>query len=227
MISVIIPVYNREQFIAEAIDSVLNQTYPQVEIIVVNDGSTDETARVLNTYRDKIRYIEQENRGPSAARNTGIRAARGDFIAFLDSDDLFLPEKLAEQIRLFDQENVGLVYSWYYKLDYNKKRKRLLRPCFSEDRQIMQKQLLERTHTIRTSTVMMQKNCFHDVGLFNERYFYSQDWDMWLRTASRYDFACVKKPLAVYRRHRYNRVADKVNIFHEEIMRRARKQFGM
>ena len=102
-VSVIIPTYNRRTYVQEAIDSVLAQTYPDYEIIVIDDGSTDGTDQVLHArYGDRIRYVWQENQGESAARNRGIALARGEYIALLDSDDLWLPDKLAKQIPFLD-----------------------------------------------------------------------------------------------------------------------------
>lgn len=98
-VSVVIPTYNRAKYVTETIDSVLSQSYTDYEIIVVDDGSTDNTREALAPYMDRIRYIHQQNSGVSAARNRGIKAARGKWIAFLDSDDIWLPEKLAVQIK--------------------------------------------------------------------------------------------------------------------------------
>ncbi len=102
LISCIVPVWNRERFVAETLDSILAQTYRPIEVIVVDDGSTDGTPQVLAGYGDRITTLRQENAGPGPARNTGIRAARGEFLAFLDSDDLWLPEKLAIQHARFE-----------------------------------------------------------------------------------------------------------------------------
>lgn len=103
LVSVIIPAFNREKTIRRAVDSVLAQTHGPIELIVVDDGSTDHTADVLADYGDKIRLIRQENQGPSAARNTGIKAATGDIISFLDSDDSWFPDKTARQVRLMER----------------------------------------------------------------------------------------------------------------------------
>src|SRR5690242_13247080 len=112
LVSVIIPTYNGTAFLRETIDSALAQTYPAVEVIVVDDGSTDDTAAVIAEYGDRIKGIAQANSGTSAARNTGIRASSGDYIAFLDHDDLWAPIKLARQMRVLrDHPELGMVYA--------------------------------------------------------------------------------------------------------------------
>ena len=111
LVSVIIPNYNYGHFLAQSIDSVLAQTYPNIEIIVVDDGSSDDSAEVLMTYSDKIKWIKQSNQGVSAARNKGTAASKGELIAFLDADDVWLPEKIEKQVRVFHAENeIGLVH---------------------------------------------------------------------------------------------------------------------
>lgn len=117
-VSVVIPTYNSDRYIVEAIESVLNQTYSDYEIIVVDDGSTDRLLEVLEPYRDRIRYLYQDNQGLSVARNTGIRHAQGEFVALLDADDFFLPDKFAHQVVCFDaQPDVGIVHSGWQFVD--------------------------------------------------------------------------------------------------------------
>ena len=122
LVSAIIPTYNSVNYISEAINSVLNQTYKNCEIIVVDDGSTDNTRKTVENYirkyPHKIKYFYQENKGPSAARNKGIKEARGNYIAFLDSDDLWLPDKLEKQISLFMKDvSLKLTYCGGYYED--------------------------------------------------------------------------------------------------------------
>ena len=117
-VSVIIPAYNGDRYIAEAIDSVLTQTHDNYEIIVVDDGSTDDTARVVRQYGDRLKYLEQANQGVAASRNLGLAAARGNYIAFLDQDDVFLPHKLATQVALLDNDStLGMVNSGWEIVD--------------------------------------------------------------------------------------------------------------
>ena len=118
IVSVIIPVYQGDRFLADAIESVLNQTYTNYEIIVVDDGSTDNSLEVLDPYFDKIRYVFQENQGVAAARNRGIQIARGELIAFLDQDDFWLPDKLALQVACFEAKpELGIVHCGWRRVD--------------------------------------------------------------------------------------------------------------
>lgn len=118
LVSVIMPVFNGETYIVEAIESVLSQTHPSLELIVVNDGSTDDTHLVLQDYLSRIRYVYQSNTGVSAARNHGLRLARGEYVVFLDADDVLLPTKLADQVAYLDKEpTVGCVHSGWHLID--------------------------------------------------------------------------------------------------------------
>ena len=200
MFSVVIPTYNRERYIARAIRSVLNQTCDDYEVIVVDDGSTDRTRRIVREFGRQVRYIRQPNRGPSEARNTGIRAARGRYVAFLDSDDVFLPKKLEENKSFLERNpQCNFLYSWYY--DVRGGRRRLRKGKQYEDLERFRYRLYRRDFTIRTSTVVVRRSSFEKVGLFHPRYRYSQDWDMWLRLAAHELGYCLRKPLALYRRH--------------------------
>ncbi|NHN30201.1 glycosyltransferase [Paenibacillus agricola] len=201
LFSVIIPTYNRDKYIARAIRSVLRQTCEDYEIIVVNDGSTDRTEKIVSTFGDRVRYVYQKNLGPSEARNTGIRLARGKFIAFLDSDDLFLPNKLQRNKEFLNTHpDCDFLYSYYYARR-GKKNHTIRNVKQFNDLNKFRFHLYKRTFTIRTSTAAIRKTCFDKTGLFNSQYRYSQDWDMWLRLAKTYRGYCQKVPLVVYRLH--------------------------
>jgi len=196
-VSVIIPTYNRAQLVGRAIRSVLNQTYQDFETIVVDDGSTDNTEEVVKSFNDsRIRYIRhEENRGGSAARNTGIRAARGEYVAFLDSDDEWLLEKLEEQIALFRKNpECGAVYTKRLIFDNGKIK---IVPQDQQEGWIL-KPLLRSNVVGTTSSVVVKRQCFDKVGLFDERLLSSQDWDMWIRIAKHFTFRAIPKPLIKY-----------------------------
>ncbi len=200
LVSVIIPTYNRPKLLRETIESVLAQTHPALECIVVDDGSTDDTPRMLAEYArnfpGKLIPIRQENRGGTAARNTGARAARGRFLNFLDHDDLFLPEKIQSQVKVFDaRPALGLVHCGYYRIDKDGRyldkrihlpegdvRVRLAQGCF-----------------LWSGAPLIRRECLDLVGLFNEEA-WSSDADMWLRIAfAGYHFGCVQEPMGCYR----------------------------
>lgn len=198
-ISVIIPTYNASEYILEAIDSVFNQTYKDYEIIVVDDGSTDRTNETLKEYNSKIRYFYQKNKGPSAARNTGIKNAKGEFIAFLDSDDRWLPQKLELQMNIISKSySIGLVACEGLIVDTNSrilKHLVLSKRDFSDKRNLMNELLIRNIIPAIPSSAIIRKNCFDVVGLFNENLFVAEDWDIVFRICMKYEFKLIHEPL--------------------------------
>lgn len=204
LVSVIIPAYNSEKYIVGAISSILAQTYKNLEIIIVDDGSTDSTARVV---KDKInakryplsaKYIHQKNGGPSAARNRGIRESKGEYIAFLDSDDIWLPEKIERQVNYcIDNSQCGLIYTGYDTCDENG----IIVSKFIK-KEVSKKEILKNLYlknVISTaSTVMVRRECFDRVGYFDEALKVAEDWDMWIRILNLYDFYYINESLARY-----------------------------
>jgi len=192
-VSVIIPTYNRAHLVGRAIRSVLNQTYQDFEIIVVDDGSTDNTEEVVKSFNDpRIRYIRhEENRGGSAARNTGIRAARGEYIAFLDDDDYWLPTKLDKQVQVAKKSSpsVGMIYTGlaFIEVKINKVVK-IFRP------QYRGKLTLEEMFawTAPTPTMLVRKECLNAVGGFDEKLPRYQDPDLGVRLAQEFEFDYVE-----------------------------------
>jgi GT2 family glycosyltransferase len=227
-VSVVIPTFNRENYIGRAIESVLNQTYSDYEILVVDDGSTDQTKQKVLEYGDSVNYIYQENQGPSAARNKGIQLAQGEYIAFLDSDDCFLPRKLERQIAFINKHpDCKFQYSWYNHIKVGKKSEKIRTALACINLEHFQFSLYKRQFTIRTSTVLIAKECFTDELLFNEKYLYSQDWDMWLRLANYYYGYCIEEPLAeYYSDHGDNRSSHKVRTYHPEIIESILELYG-
>jgi len=198
-VSVIIPTYNRAHLIKRAIQSVLNQTYQDFEVIIVDDGSTDNTEKVVKSFNDpRIRYIRHEkNKGAAAARNTGIKAAKGKFIAFQDSDDEWLPEKLEKQMKVFETASakVGVVYTGFWRIENNKK----IYIPFSWVKQKegnIHKELLKGSF-IGLPTVLIKKECFRKGEMFDEKLPRLQDWELVIRLSKYYNFKCVNEPLLV------------------------------
>lgn len=194
-ISVIIPTFNREGAVAGAVDSVLAQNGPGFELIVVDDGSTDKTGAVLAAYGDRIRLLCQPNRGVSAARNAGIAAARGRLVAFLDSDDRWLPEKLAVQAAFFHARPEALICQteeiWVRNGVRVNPRRRHRKPSGDIFRPSLELCL------VSPSAVMMRRQLFDRVGLFDETLPACEDYDLWLRVASRFPVHLIDTPLIV------------------------------
>jgi glycosyltransferase involved in cell wall biosynthesis len=210
-ISVIIPAYNAANYLADAIDSVLAQTYRNFEIIVVDDGSTDKTYDVIKkNYSKKIKYIYQENKGPSAARNAGIEAAKGEFLAFLDADDIWSSRKLEEQYKTYEQyPKLGVVFTGYTHIDLNKRIKRdYSPPRYNNQKEFLKKLLVRNIVTASDSSVMIRKRCLEDVGLFDPALRGAEDWDLWVRIAVKYQFGALESPFVTIREHAQNATRD-------------------
>jgi len=192
-ISVIIPTYNRRGFLESAIDSVLAQSFCGYELIVVDDGSTDDTPALIRGYGSALIYIKQDNRGPSAARNRGIKASRGALIAFLDSDDRWHPEKLLLQGEAMEGEPGYLISHtgevWYRNgelLQQKKKHKILSGDIFKRSLSMCM---------VSMSTVIARRELFDYVGFFDEALPCCEDYDFWLRASLRYPFLLIDEPL--------------------------------
>lgn len=198
-VSVVIPTYNRAQLIARSIKSVLSQTYQDFEIIIVDDGSTDNTEEVVSSFNDeRIRYIRHEkNKGEAAARNTGIKAAKAEFIASQDSDDEWLPEKLAKQVNILKDASpkVGVVYTGFWKIENNKKTY-IPFSWVNQKEGDIHKELLK-GNFIGSPVTLVRKECFEKVGMFDENLFNVVDWEMWLRVSKYYHFKYIDEPSVV------------------------------
>ncbi|MFZ2447162.1 MAG: glycosyltransferase [Syntrophobacteraceae bacterium] len=199
MISVIIPTYNRAEPVIEAVESVLAQRdVPQgLEIIVVDDGSTDGTREALGRFSEGIRYIRRPHGGVSAARNQGIAESRGEYIAFLDSDDLWLPGKLSAQMRYFYENPEAVLCQteeiWMRggkRLNPRKHHKKPEGRCFPL--------LLERC-LVSPSAVVIRRDLFDTVGLFDESLPACEDYDLWLRIGCRHPLGLIETPLTIKR----------------------------
>lgn len=200
-VSVIIPTYQHAEFLADAIDSVLAQTYKDYELIIVDDGSTDGTREIAARYINRIEYIYQDNKGLAGARNTGILAAKGQYIGFLDADDLWLPNKLEMEVQFLEAHpSVGLVYSDYTYFGTVPAPRRTGFDGLSLPSGHGVKQLFLKS-PISSSGTLVRKECFEKVGLFDESFRQCEDLDMWVRIARRFDIDHIDIPLSKYRYH--------------------------
>ncbi len=196
-ISVIIPTYNRGWIIKEAIDSVLTQNYPDFELIVVDDGSTDDTQNILAEYKSRIRILQQDNQGVSAARNYGIDKARGDYLAFLDSDDIWLQNKITTQVNFFKQDPESLICQTEEIWVRNGKRVNPKKYHKKYSGMIFEKTLPR--CLVSPSAVMIKKSLIEEVGGFDETLPACEDYDLWLRISCRYPVHLISEPLIIKR----------------------------
>ncbi|MGA7938149.1 MAG: glycosyltransferase family A protein [Kovacikia sp.] len=199
-VSVVIPSYNAMAYLPETVDSVITQTFTDFEVLIVNDGSSDNIVEWASQFKDpRIKLISQENQGVCVARNTGIVHAQGKYIAFLDADDLWDPTKLEKQVLcLDDSQSVGLVHTWMVLIDQHGNSTG--RVMISDTTGKVWKQLAEK-NTIACSSVMVRRCCFEKVGMFAPILHAVEDWDMWIRIAAHYSFAVINEPLLLYRQH--------------------------
>lgn len=197
LVSVVIPTYNRAHMLKDAIDSVLAQTYPNFELLVVDDGSTDDTQALLESYGRRIIAIHQSNKGVSAARNRGIRSASGELIAFLDSDDYWRPEKLAVQLDFFMTRPETVLCQteeiWIrngVRVNPKQRHKKLSGMIFEASLPLC---------LISPSAVMMRKALLEEVGVFDETMPACEDYDLWLRITCKYPAHLIPDSLIVKR----------------------------
>lgn len=194
-VSIIIPVYNRQNVVLPAIESILNQTYTNFELIIVDDASTDSTRDIVETINDKrLKYIRlNRNVGAGAARNEGIINSKHQWVAFHDSDDIWVPTKLEKQVKLI-QENIPTVIFTSFIRYKNRKREHIPDHRHINPVEDMHKQLLL-GNFIATPTVLLHKECLMKVGGFNVTMPRLQDWELWIRLSIHYPFVWIEEPL--------------------------------
>ena len=197
-VSVIIPAYNAAKFIRETLDCIFAQTYPDFEIIVVDDGSTDGTVDILKSYGDRVRWTVQNHEGQAYALNRGIGMATGEYLAYFDADDIMLPTKLEVQARYLDEHpEVDVVYS------------NMLQTEPGEGTRLIQYSridpfLLLQTCRVSRITIVQRRACVERIGLFNGKITGTDDWDMWVRMSERCRMAFIDQALSEYRIHGEN-----------------------
>ena len=211
LVSVVIPVFNAERYLRESIDTVLSQDYPEIEIIAVDDGSSDNSPAILEEYADSIRIVRQENAGSARARNAGIRCANGKYVAFLDADDMWHSAKTRIQVaHLEENPDVGLVYNdWLVINEGDEHRISEVMDAVQDDgtREIdpdesgwlYHKLLLD--SLVHTTAAMMRKSVIDEVGFFDEALRKGQDYDYWIRASRVTRFDKIDRKLSIYRIH--------------------------
>ena len=200
-VSVVIPNYNYGRYLREAIDSVLSQTHPPHEVIVVDDGSTDDSGAILAGYGDAIITVQQQNQGVGAARNNGAQIATGEFLAFLDADDYWAPEKLEKQLAKFDSDpEIGLAHCGFVNVDIDGKP---LDKTVEGDEGRVADRILRMAHAVFANTIVLRRAIFNELGGYdtNKDLHPSEDWDLIYRAACICKVAFVPEPLLFYRQH--------------------------
>ncbi len=203
-VSVIIPTYNNAEFLSQAIESVIAQTHKDIEIIVVDDGSTDNTRDVMQGYAGRAIYIRQENAGPSKARNAGILRAKGEYIAFLDADDVWFPNKIEEQLKTLQiDSNIALIYSQAVVFNSHTGRELGISPkkIFSGN---VFDALLSESGPIVLSSVIVRSRVLDEAGIFDESLINGEDQHLWLRIAKNHAIAGINQALLRRRLHDKN-----------------------
>jgi glycosyltransferase involved in cell wall biosynthesis len=204
-VSVVIPTYNRAAFIVKALQSVLDQTFQDFEIVVVDDGSTDETAEIIRRMDEpRIRFLRQDHRGVSAALNTGWRAAQGEYIARLDSDDRWLPTLLQELLAVLEQDSALAVA--YARAQAINAEGALLPQVMGARERFVGATLTSLVYGdfVCPMAVVIRRTALEAVGGYDETLMANEDWDLWIRLAAAYRFAYVPRVLAQYRFHGQN-----------------------
>jgi len=224
-VSVVIPTYNYAQYVGLAVKSVLAQSYPNTEIIVVDDGSTDRTQEALRPYLPWVHYYYKENGGTASALNLGITHANGDYICWLSSDDVFLPDKVAKQVALMESKpELGFSYTSFVVIDAMGKRKYEMHPPFYPNRREMVIKLMEGCF-INGSSAIMRKSALDQVGLFDESMATVHDYELWFRLLRYHPCGFLDEVLIGYRWHDRNGSLSVPGNFTEPAKNKARQLF--
>lgn len=203
-VSIIIPAYNAMTYLPETLESAFKQTFTDFEILIINDGSSDNIVEWVSRITDeRVKLISQENQGVSAARNTGINNSQGEYIAFLDADDLWESTKLEKQVNCLEvNPTVGLTYTWTNFINQFSQPTGVSIVSHAEGN--VWEEIVVRDMISTGSSTMIRAECFNKVGLFDSDLSVGEDRDMWTRIAAVYPFAVIKEPLTLYRRHSTN-----------------------
>ena len=202
LVSIVIPVYNGENYLNEAIDSALTQTYEPIEVLIINDGSTDRTEEIALSYGNRIRYFEKENGGVSTALNMGIANMKGEYFSWLSHDDLYKPEKVERQLSIISNGTVQIAYSDYTVIDKNGDvivSMNIAKKYPSTDLSFGLFPILRQV--LNGCSLLIHKSHFGRVGKFDENLRFTQDYDLWFKMLRGVELVYINKPLVAMREH--------------------------
>lgn len=220
-ITVITPTYNQGKFIQDTIDSVLNQGYPNLEYLIMDAGSTDDTIKILQKYANQIKWVSEHDKGQADAINKGLKRATGDIIAFINSDDYYLPGTFNEVARVFTEyEKIAWVTGNYCIVSEDKK---IIQPHIVQYKNIFRKR--SGPHTLRLTNYIAQPSTFwrkkinEDIGYLDSSLNYAFDYDFWMRLIDNYPHKCINRPLSAFRIHNHSKSGTEYHSqFQEEML---------
>jgi len=203
-VSVVIPTYNHARYLPYAIESVINQSYPNLEVFVIDDGSNDKTAELVKCYGSKINYIYKENGGTPSALNLGLSIVTGKYVCWLSADDAMIGEKVSKQVGLMESDSsLGFSYTSFVVIDGSGKKQYDVNSAYFSDKEEMVTKLMEGCF-INGSSVMMRCSALEKIGNFDEGLPQAHDYDLWFRFLRHYACGFIEEPLLAYRWHGEN-----------------------
>lgn len=203
-VSVVIPTYNHARYLRYALDSVINQSYSNLEVFVIDDGSTDSTTELVKSYGSKINYVYKANGGTPSALNLGLSRATGKYICWLSADDMLIEEKVSKQVGLMESDpSLGFSYTSFVVIDANGKKQYNVNSAYFSDKREMVTKLMEGCF-INGSSVMMRSSALKAIGNFDESLPQAHDYDLWFRFLHHYSCGFLEESLLAYRWHGEN-----------------------
>ncbi|HWQ42964.1 MAG TPA: glycosyltransferase [Desulfosporosinus sp.] len=203
-VSVVVPTYNHARYLPYALESIINQSYPNIEVLVIDDGSKDGTAELVKPYRSKVNYAYKENGGTPSALNLGLSLATGKYICWLSADDMFLEDKVSKQLGLMESDpSLGFSYTSFIVIDANGTKQYDVNSAYFPNKQEMVTKLMEGCF-INGSSVMMRSSALQEIGNFDESLSQAHDYDLWMRFLRHYSCGFLGEHLLAYRWHGEN-----------------------
>ena len=224
-VSVVIPTYNHARYLPYALDSVINQGYPNLEVLVIDDGSYDGTAELVKPYGSKINYIYKENGGTPSALNLGLSLATGKYVCWLSADDALIGEKVSKQVSLMESDpSLGFSYTSFVVIDASGTKQYDVNSAYFTHKQEMVTKLMEGCF-INGSSVMMRRSALEEIGNFDESLPQAHDYDLWFRFLRHYSCGFLEEPLLAYRWHGENMSKNPIEECSLIVQERAKRLF--